>query len=140
MAAKRGILFDEELSPATVQVVPDYAVMIIENILSNAINYSRDGQRVGVSSRAHPGGGAVVVVRDSGIGIMPDKLPLIFEDYYRTTEAARHNHSSSGLGLAIVRQTALAGGINVHVESAPERGTIFSLRFPDAPGAPAMQQ
>lgn len=136
VATKRGILFDEDLSPVTVRVVRDHAVMIIENILSNAVNYSRDGQRVGVSSRARPEGGAMVVVRDSGIGIMPDKLPLIFDDYYRTTEGARHNHSSTGLGLAIVRQTALAGGIGVHVESSPGRGTVFSLSFPDSPGVP----
>jgi signal transduction histidine kinase len=81
-----------------------------------------------------------VAVRDNGIGIMPDKLPRIFDDYYRTAEAARHNHSSTGLGLAIVRQTAMAGGIGVHVESAPGRGTVFSLSFPDSPGVPGTPQ
>jgi two-component system, OmpR family, phosphate regulon sensor histidine kinase PhoR len=139
VAARRGIAFDENLSAAPVQAVQDHAIMIIENIVSNAVAYSRDGQRVGVSSRALPGGGAEVVVRDSGIGIMPDKLPRIFDDYYRTAEAARHNHASTGLGLAIVRQTALTGGISVHVESAPGRGTIFSLGFPGAPGGHGAQ-
>lgn len=137
VAARRGIAFDEDLSAAPVRVVQDHAVMIIENVISNAVAYSRDGQRVSVSSRATPDGGAEVAVRDSGIGIMPDKLPRIFDDYYRTAEAARHNNSSTGLGLAIVRQTALAGGIGVHVESAPDRGTLFSLSFPAGPrGAP----
>jgi len=133
-AAKRGIVFEEELSPAAVKAVQDHAAMIIENVLSNAINYSRDGQRVSVSSRAKPAGGAVVVVRDSGIGIRPEILPRIFDDYFRTTEAAAHNHASTGLGLAIVRQSALAGRIGVRVESAPSLGTVVTLDFPSSPG------
>ena len=132
-AEKRGILFEEDLSPAPALAVQDHVVMIIDNILSNAVSYSLDGQHVRVSSRAKPGGGALVVVRDCGIGIPADKLPRIFDDYYRTTEAARHNRGSTGLGLAIVRQTASAGSIGVHVESAPSRGTVFTLDFP-SPG------
>ncbi|MGA2381133.1 MAG: HAMP domain-containing sensor histidine kinase, partial [Spirochaetia bacterium] len=139
-ATRRGIVFEEELSPATVRAVYDHAVMIIENILSNAINYSRGGQRVSVSSRPKPAGGAIVVVRDSGIGIMPEKLPRIFDDYFRTTEAVTHNHASTGLGLAIVRQSALAGGIGVHVESAPAIGTVVTLDFPASPGPPRTPQ
>ena len=131
-ASKRGIVFAEELSPAAAQVVPDHAVMIIDNILSNAVNYSRDGQTVVVTSRTRPDGGTTVTVNDHGIGIRPDKLPRIFEDYFRTTEAVKHNHASTGLGLAIVRQTALAGKIAVRVESALGRGTVFSLDFPNA--------
>ena len=129
-AAKRGIVIDEDLSDASVRVVRDHAVMLIDNVLSNAINYSRDGQRVSVSCRALAGGGALVVIRDTGIGIPAEKLPRIFEDYFRTSEAAQHNKESTGLGLAIVRQAALAGKIRVRVESAVENGTVFFLNFP----------
>ncbi len=133
-AEKRGILFEENLSPANVLAVQDHAVMIIDNILSNAVNYSTDGQRIWVSARAKPDGGAIIMVRDCGIGIPADKLPRIFDDYYRTIEAARHNRGSTGLGLAIVRQTAIAGGIGVRVESAPASGTVFTLDFPSQGG------
>lgn len=132
-AEKRGIRFEEDLSPAPAMAVQDHAVMIIDNILSNAVSYSLDGQSVWVSTREKPDGGAIVVVRDCGIGIPADKLPRIFDDYYRTTEAARHNRGSTGLGLAIVRQTAVAGSIGVRVRSAPSRGTVFTLDFP-SPG------
>lgn len=135
-AMKRGILFEEDLSPATVEAVQDHAVMIVDNILSNAINYSREGQRVSVSSRAKPDGGAVVVVGDRGIGIPPDKLTRIFDDYFRTNEAVKHNNASTGLGLAIVRQSALAGKIGVRVQSAPGHGTVFALDFPSSPCGP----
>jgi signal transduction histidine kinase len=134
-AAGRGIVFDEELSAAPIVAVPDHAAMILDNVLSNAVNYSRDGQHVSVSCRAKPDGGAGVVVRDQGIGIPADKLPRIFDDYFRTNEAAAHNRASTGLGLAIVRQAALAGRIGVRVESAPGQGTVFWLDFPAPPPA-----
>jgi two-component system phosphate regulon sensor histidine kinase PhoR len=129
-AARRAIGVDEDLRPARARVAPDHARLILENIISNAVTYSRDGQRVGVTLRPRPGAGAVVRVSDHGIGIAPAKLPRIFEDYYRTTEGARHNNASTGLGLAIVRESALASGVGVRVRSAPERGTEFAVTFP----------
>jgi two-component system phosphate regulon sensor histidine kinase PhoR len=135
-AARRAIEVDEDLRPARTRVAPDLARLILENIISNAITYSHDGQRVGVSLRQRPGGGSVVLVRDRGIGIVSEKLPRVFEDYYRTREGARHNNSSTGLGLAIVHQSALASGVGVRVRSAPDHGTEFSLTFPsEAPGS-----
>jgi two-component system, OmpR family, phosphate regulon sensor histidine kinase PhoR len=129
-AAKRGIVVVEDLSAASVRVVPDHAVMMIDNVLSNAVAYSCDGQKVTVSCRPKPSGGAIVTVEDSGIGIPTAKLPQIFDDYYRTAEAVKHNKASTGLGLAIVRQVAMAGRVSVHVESAPQLGTLFTLDFP----------
>ena len=142
VAAKRGIGFVEDLAPAAIHGVPDHVVMIVENILSNAVAYSHDGQKIAVTCRprppagGHPGGhrgavgGAVVTVEDSGIGIPAAKLPLIFDNYFRTAEAVKHNKASTGLGLAIVRQAALAGKVGVRVESAPQQGTRFTLEFP----------
>jgi two-component system phosphate regulon sensor histidine kinase PhoR len=76
-----------------------------------------------------PYAGAVVTVEDHGIGIPADKLPLIFDEYYRTDEAAQHNKDSSGLGLAIVRHVARSHGIGVRVQSRPGAGTLFTLTF-----------
>jgi signal transduction histidine kinase len=134
-AARRGIAIDEDLAPASVCMVSDYLTMIVENVLSNAVNYSLDGQRLSVSCAPQPGGRVRMVVRDHGIGIPAEKLPRIFDDYFRTSEAAAHNRASSGLGLAIVRQAAMAGKVGVRVESAPAQGTLFCLDFP-GPVAP----
>lgn len=131
-ATERGVILEEELHPAPVCAVQDHAVMIVENIVSNAINYSHSGGKVVVSCQPKPEGGARVCVEDQGIGIPADKLPRIFDDYFRTNEAARHNRASTGLGLAIVRQAALAGRVDVRVESAPGQGTTVSLDFPAA--------
>ncbi len=138
LAAKRGIGFVETISPATIRGVYDHVMMMIDNVLSNAVAYSCDGQKVCVACQPKPSGGALVSVEDSGIGIPTGKLPRIFDDYYRTTEAVKHNKASTGLGLAIVRQVAMAGKVGVHVESAPQQGTLFTLDFPaswgEAPG------
>jgi signal transduction histidine kinase len=130
LAAKRGIAFSEDIAPATIRGVCDHVVMMLDNVLSNAVAYSRDAQQVSVSCRPKPPGGAVVTVEDAGIGIPPAKLPHIFDDYYRTAEAVKHNKASTGLGLAIVRQVATAGKVGVRVESAPQQGTRFTLDFP----------
>lgn len=130
LATKRGICFVENIAVATIRGVHDHVVMMIDNLLSNAVAYSCDGQQVSVSCQPKLSGGAVVTVEDSGIGIPTTKLPLIFDDYYRTAEAVKHNKASTGLGLAIVRQVAMSGKVGVHVESAPQRGTLFTLDFP----------
>jgi signal transduction histidine kinase len=85
---------------------------------------------VRVRCDATPPEGPVVTVEDEGIGIPQEKLPRIFDEYYRTEEAIRHNKDSTGLGLAIVRHVAVNQAIRVRVESAPGRGTRFTLRFP----------
>lgn len=129
-AADRNIGIEEALTEAWVEAVPDHVVMLIDNVVANAVNYSYDGGKVSVSCRPTPEGGAVVAVRDRGIGIAPDKLPRIFDDYFRTNEAAGHNKASTGLGLAIVRQVAVSGRLGVQVESAPDQGTILTVEFP----------
>jgi signal transduction histidine kinase len=131
LAAKRCIGFWQDIVPAAIDGVRDHVVMLIENILSNAVAYSQDGQQVAVACRPQPSGGAIVTVEDVGIGIPTSKLPLVFDDYFRTVDAVKHNKASTGLGLAIVRQVALSGKVGVHVESAPQQGTKFTLDFPN---------
>ncbi len=129
-ATARGIQVESHLEPAQVRGVEDFVKMLCENLLSNAISYSHNDSAVQVSCSQEAGKGAQVTVRDSGIGIPSDKLPRIFDDYFRTSEATLHNRASSGLGLAIVRHVARNMRINVLVESAPGWGTRFSLDFP----------
>ncbi len=118
----------------------DHLNMMLSNLLSNAVNYSSEGGRVEVECRPAKGGAAVVSVRDHGIGIKPEKLPHVFEEFYRTDEAVRHNRESTGLGLAIVQQVANSHGIRVRVESAPGVGTTFRLEFPPGQAEPGPQQ
>jgi len=131
-AAQRSVSIEEEIVSAGVPGIEDYLKMLLQNVLSNAVSYSHEGGTVKVSCR--PDGNsyaAIVAVEDQGIGIPREKLPHIFDEYYRTAEAARHNKGSTGLGLAIVRHVALSHKIRVRVESAPGAGTRFELLFPE---------
>jgi signal transduction histidine kinase len=132
-ARQRGICIEHDLKPATLRAVPDHLTMLLDNLVVNAVTYSLDQGSVEVTCRPVPPAAAEIVVRDHGIGIPREKLPRVFEDYYRTEEAVRHNLSSTGLGLAVVRQAARQLQANVQVESAPGWGTRFTVRLPDQP-------
>jgi len=130
VAQERRVVMDEALAPATVVAVEDHLKMLLTNIIANAVVYSTEGGIVRVRCGGTPAEGPVVTVEDEGIGIPAEKLPRIFDDYYRTEEAVKHNKDSTGLGLAIVRHVATSHRIRVRVESAPGHGTVVTLRFP----------
>ncbi|MFH1567063.1 MAG: HAMP domain-containing sensor histidine kinase [Gemmatimonadota bacterium] len=132
-AAERGIGIATELEPFHLVAVEDHMKMLFGNLVSNAVTYSRRGGRVHISSRPGSGSSCEIIIRDEGIGIEAAKLPRIFDDYYRTAEAAQHNPASTGLGLSIVRHIAQSEGFGVVVESAPGRGATFTVRIPAAP-------
>ena len=136
IAAQREISVDRALRPARVFAVEDHMKMLLLNLLANAVSYSQAGGRVRVECAPQQGNGPLVTIEDHGIGIPADKLPHIFDAYYRTNEAVQHNKESTGLGLAIVQQVAEAHRVRVSVESAPGIGTRFILHFPP-PAAPA---
>ncbi len=135
-AGQRGIRIETELEPVRIAAAEDHVRMLVDNLLTNAVNYSHDGGVVSIACRRISPQAAYLEVRDRGIGIPADKLPHIFDDYFRTAEAARHNKAATGLGLAIVRQVARAAGITVRVESAVNRGTSFTLTIPTAAPEP----
>lgn len=130
IAEEKQVGFQTEIQPATMYGVEDHNRVLFINLLTNAVLYSHPRGRVLV--RCGPGaeGHATVSIEDSGIGIPVDKLPHIFEEYYRTTEAVQHNKNSTGLGLAIVREIARRHQIRIRVESAPGAGTRVTIVFP----------
>jgi signal transduction histidine kinase len=126
-ARERAVTVDRELAPARVTGVVEHLKMLFENILSNAVTYSRPGGRVSLRCSAAAPGHVLVTIEDDGIGIAPEKLPRIFDEYYRTNEAVSHNSQSSGLGLTIVRHVAESHRIGIRVESRLGEGTKFEL-------------
>jgi signal transduction histidine kinase len=133
VAEERGVVIEADLSAARTVGVEDHLKMMMANLLSNAVLYSHEQGHVQVHCDASGGNGPLMLIEDHGIGIPPEKLPRIFEEYYRTDEAARHNKESTGLGLAIVKHVAQSHCIGVEVASSPGEGTKFTLRFPSAP-------
>jgi signal transduction histidine kinase len=132
-ARQRGIRIEKQVEPLSLTAVADHLTMLLDNLVVNAVSYSHDGGLVQVTAKPASSNDAEVIVSDCGIGIPQDKLPRIFEDYYRTDEAVKHNRSSTGLGLAVVRQVAREMRAAIQVESAPGWGTRFTVRLPCKP-------
>jgi signal transduction histidine kinase len=108
---------------------PEQTSILISNLLSNAIFYSREGGVVSVLAEAEEAE-VCLAVSDHGIGIREEALAHIFDEYYRTKEAARFNKNSTGLGLSIVREIAQNLHLKVTVSSEVGTGTTFEVRFP----------
>jgi signal transduction histidine kinase len=101
----------------------------IENVLANAMKYSRENRDLEVEV-ARAGRQVVVRVTDHGIGIDKRDLRLVFRKFYRVESGLGGGPQGCGLGLAIVDHTMRGHGGSVSVESEPGRGSTFSLAFP----------
>ncbi|MGD9904101.1 MAG: sensor histidine kinase [Vicinamibacterales bacterium] len=106
----------------------------IENVLANAMKYSRERRDidVGVTRR---GAALHVTVTDHGIGIDKRDLRRIFRKFYRVDSGLGGGPQGTGLGLAIVEHTMRGHGGAVTVQSEPGRGSVFTLAFPIPGGA-----
>ena len=97
--------------------------------LENAVKYSPPNTRITVNlSRVN--GSARVQFQDQGIGISPEHVPHIFERFYRAGSEGQIEARSGGLGLAIAEAIANAHGGKIECESAPGRGSTFSVILP----------
>lgn len=99
---------------------------VTTNLLTNAIKYG-DGKPIEVSTFSEDGV-AHLQIRDFGIGIAPEDQSRIFQLYERAVSPS--HFGGLGLGLYIVRQIVEAHGGNVSLESAPGRGSTFSVQLP----------
>ncbi|SFH61449.1 sensor histidine kinase [Planctomicrobium piriforme] len=102
---------------------------IIDNLVSNGLNYTREGGRVDVSSRLE-GDQVLIIVEDNGIGIAHEHLERIFERFYRVDKARTRGLGGTGLGLAIVKHLANVFHGDIEVDSEVGRGSRFIVRLP----------
>lgn len=130
-AERRGLGLRFVPTRAVVQSDPVLLERIVANLVTNALRYTREGHvLVGVHRRS---GGAVIEVRDSGIGIAPEHQQRIFDDFYQVQNPARDRRQGIGLGLAIVRRLAALLGHHIELRSQPDRGTVVAVHLPLAP-------
>ncbi|HSA95708.1 MAG TPA: ATP-binding protein [Acidobacteriota bacterium] len=129
--ADEGLDFKVELSdgPVRVEADPDAVRQALLNLVDNAVKYGGKRKRVLVRL-ARTAEGAEISVRDNGIGVPAADRERIFEAFYRSPEAVRHDPKGVGLGLMIVKHVMDAHGGAVAVESEPGRGTTVTLKFP----------
>jgi two-component system, OmpR family, sensor histidine kinase BaeS len=108
-------------------------VQVLGNVVSNALRYTPEGGDVILSATSLPDA-IQLAVGDTGTGISPEKLPNIFERFYRSDES-RHKHGDeSGLGLAIAKSIVEAHGGTISASSEVGKGTILTITLPNRPG------
>lgn len=101
----------------------------IGNLVSNAIKYSPDGGSIVVGATLD-NGMVTIRVQDEGIGIPPEFHDKIFDRFFRVDNSDRRKVGGAGLGLTLVKEIVAAHGGRVRVESAPGKGSIFSISLP----------
>lgn len=128
-AKARNITIDLECAPIIVLSNQKRLVMLFSNILANAVFYSHENSRISIMVQEYENE-IHVRISDQGIGISPEALPHIFEEYYHSKEGAQFNKLSTGLGLAIVGKIADNLKLRIKVESEQNKGTVFTVSIP----------
>jgi signal transduction histidine kinase len=119
-----------EVAPAAEEAYGDRLRIqqVLVNLLSNAVKFTPAGGVITVVTAAQPGE-VVVSVRDTGIGIAPEDLARVFEDFQQAGGPER-THEGTGLGLALSRRFLELHGGELWAESTPGSGSSFTFRLP----------
>jgi len=138
VAQQRKIAFSIELPPAVPALAGDPARVgqVIQNLCTNAIQYTNEGGSVRVRVDATPEWVTVSVI-DTGIGIKKEDLPRVWERFFQTQEAQAMRKAGFGLGLKISREIVQMHGGDIGIESEYGKGSRFYFTIPVQKSAPA---
>ncbi len=135
-AGAKGLTVSAEIGPQLPELVEGDARhlrQVLQHLLRNAVKFTGEGGIVVRAKRrdSEAGGCEVeIAVSDSGIGIPPAKMRLIFEAFRQLDNGLARSFSGLGLGLALAHRIAGMLGGSVSVESEPGRGSTFTLCVP----------
>lgn len=107
----------------------DQVMMVLQNLVGNAIKYTPEGGTVTVRAEADERQFTLDVI-DTGIGIAPGEAPRVFEKFFRSADERIRGVEGSGLGLAFAREVARKHGGEITLDSELNRGSTFTLRLP----------
>ena len=110
------------------------AEIVINNLVSNAVKYNRDGGKVSVGIR-RKGDAVRIAVSDTGIGLSPEEAGKLFNEFTRIKNEQTVKIPGSGLGLSTVRKIANMYDGEATVKSEPDVGSTFTVTLHDAPAA-----
>ena len=123
--------FEAPGEPIEAEVDADRIGQVILNLLSNARKFSPKGFPITVTMQK-VGFEAIISVRDMGMGIPPEELPHVFDQYYRAQNAKEKEdgHRGLGLGLYIAKKLVERHAGRIEVQSTPGEGSVFSIVLP----------
>jgi signal transduction histidine kinase len=136
-AERRGISMKLD-ADAGIELLADAgeAEIVINNLVSNAVKYNRDGGKVTVAIM-RKGDAVRISVTDTGIGLSPDEAGKLFNEFTRIKNERTVKILGSGLGLSTVRKIANMYDGEATVKSEPGVGSTFTVTLHDAPAAGA---
>lgn len=142
MSAGIGVELRHEVAPEVAELYVDESMLlrILRNLLSNAVKFTVEGE-VRLDARLDTAKDeAVITVTDTGIGIAPEHLTRVFEDFYQVPGTLQVRSRGTGLGLPYARRLAEALGGTLELTSAEGEGTTATLRLPHYSGPPELER
>jgi signal transduction histidine kinase len=137
-AAQKSVQLQVEVpsDPLHARVDQKALERILDNLVGNAVKFTRDRGRVTI--RAHEAGDDLIIeVEDTGVGIAPQFIPYLFDAFKQGNTQAPDDQSGSGLGLAITHQLVEFMGGTIDVDSETGVGSRFTVSIPIVPPKPA---
>jgi len=132
----KGLYLRVDLSPdlQRVRLDPTRIRQVLLNLLNNASRFTRQG---GVTISAHQRDREIqVAVTDTGVGIAPQDVPKVFEEFRQVDGSPHRNHDGTGLGIPLSKRLVELHGGRMWLESAPGQGTTFYFTLPTVVGTP----
>jgi signal transduction histidine kinase/ActR/RegA family two-component response regulator len=131
LANKKGLSFDLRIETPAKGVYlgdPTRVRQILYNLISNALKFTEHGE-VRVTA-AKTGGVLALMVSDTGVGIAPERVDVLFEKFTQADASTTRRYGGTGLGLAICRELATLMGGEIAVESEQGKGSTFLVKLP----------
>ncbi len=130
-AGQKGIALVLALGPVPTLLADERALrQIVLNLLSNAIKFTPGGGTVTLATAQADDGTITLEVRDTGIGIPAEDLPLVLNHFSRASNAHLSSEGGTGLGLPIARGLVLLHGGELRIASEPGAGTVVTVELP----------
>lgn len=128
---KKEISLSKDFSPDLDPIVGDEAKLrqALSNLLGNAIKFTPSGGAIQITAKKDDKA-VVVEVADTGMGIVPEDLPHVFERFYQADSSSTRGFGGAGLGLAICKEIVEAHGGRIEVESEIGKGSVFRVVLP----------
>ncbi|NOX15410.1 MAG: HAMP domain-containing histidine kinase [Epsilonproteobacteria bacterium] len=125
IAKNKGVVLDiKNLDYIQIKAEPTLLRILITNLIDNAIKYTPQGKKITISLIK-----SVFLISDEGIGIPQDKIPMIYDEFYRVNAPGKTHIKGYGLGLSMVKKIIEIHKAKIRINSKVDKGTSISVKF-----------